>query len=129
MTWYYKSDLRFTDENEEGWQEYSKMESIILEEAYQSNKKVVALNEKYKVSLEGMFQYRITDTDKQRPVMRKPPKKKAKLTAVKGSEVWILMDREEGKVESVFAEKSEAIEKMNEKKNSADYIVFSHIVL
>eukprot|EP01126_Amoeba_proteus_P055407 TRINITY_DN6872_c0_g1_i2.p1 TRINITY_DN6872_c0_g1~~TRINITY_DN6872_c0_g1_i2.p1 ORF type:complete len:115 (-),score=20.12 TRINITY_DN6872_c0_g1_i2:395-739(-) len=90
--WYYKGDLRFKDGRDEGWTAYSTLENEKLERAWKANKIVVKINDKYKVDLSKMFQFRIDDHDKQRNVKREaissssesdsdePPTKKVKLS-------------------------------------------------
>lgn len=69
MSWFFKSDLRY--KGDIGWTAYDEDENEIIEEGYQvitsiligfnlvkNGKTIVKVNDKYKIDLEKMFQYR-----------------------------------------------------------------------
>lgn len=115
--WFYKGDLRYGDEKDEGWRPYDELEYVAvklatdwcrnekLERAYKNKKTVVKLNDTYKADIVKMFQFRIKDTQKQRKIKReekpdssseeevKPDGKRRKLepASVAGHEVQVLV--------------------------------------
>ena len=58
MKWFFKSDLRKKDDAADAWTSYSANESSKLEQAYQSGKKMMTLNSKYKINFTLMIQHR-----------------------------------------------------------------------
>eukprot|EP01098_Paradermamoeba_levis_P003434 TRINITY_DN1566_c0_g1_i1.p1 TRINITY_DN1566_c0_g1~~TRINITY_DN1566_c0_g1_i1.p1 ORF type:complete len:135 (-),score=55.52 TRINITY_DN1566_c0_g1_i1:52-456(-) len=125
MAWFFKSDLRY--KGDIGWTPYSEEESEKIEEAYKAGKKVAQVNDKYKINLKEMFQYRVDDTNKQREVKREKKKKdvkKQKIESLVGKKVIVVsyIEQDSPEIFGVFLEQSEADEakaKLKEKGKTA----------
>mmetsp|Transcript_5729 Transcript_5729/g.10922 ORF Transcript_5729/g.10922 Transcript_5729/m.10922 type:complete len:173 (+) Transcript_5729:43-561(+) len=73
MSWFWKGDLRFKDGVKTAWTQYSAADTKKIESAYQKKTVILKLNKKYNVDLKKMFQYRESDSDRQRPIKRVEP--------------------------------------------------------
>mmetsp|Transcript_10594 Transcript_10594/g.14506 ORF Transcript_10594/g.14506 Transcript_10594/m.14506 type:complete len:135 (+) Transcript_10594:75-479(+) len=133
MSWFFKSDLRY--KGDIGWTAYADDESEIIEEAYQNGKTIVKVNDKYKIDLEKMFQYRITDTTKQREVKREAPKKKQKVqhnnnnedNILVGKAVWVVYDSGNDEVLGVYAFRDDAKARERREDNKNVQVVKQYI--
>jgi len=119
MSWFYRGDLRC--KGEQGWSPYEKDESDKIERSYQKGKKEVKLNDKYKINIEGMYQFRTSDESKQREVRRDAAKtKKAKVESngLIGRKVWVVTHVKESEcsVLGVFSNIEDARKKKSKKQ-------------
>ncbi|KAJ9459448.1 hypothetical protein DIPPA_31743 [Diplonema papillatum] len=69
MSWYWKSDLRKGDDDDEAWTPYAQAQCDVLEKALRQKKKEIEMAP-HVVNLKGMYQYRKGDHERQRTVKR-----------------------------------------------------------
>lgn len=76
-TWEWKSNLAAADSVAAAWTRYSAVDAAVLDRAVNARRETVQLNDKYAVSLKGLFQYAIADPSRRRAVRRAGAKRGA----------------------------------------------------
>eukprot|EP01116_Phalansterium_solitarium_P013744 TRINITY_DN3114_c0_g1_i1.p1 TRINITY_DN3114_c0_g1~~TRINITY_DN3114_c0_g1_i1.p1 ORF type:complete len:181 (-),score=7.97 TRINITY_DN3114_c0_g1_i1:60-602(-) len=81
MSWYWKNDLRFKDDEAGAWTAYSDDDSKRIESAFKKNQKTFKLSDEYKIDFAALIQHRIEDRNRQRAVKRLETSSSAKKKA------------------------------------------------
>eukprot|EP01012_Entosiphon_sulcatum_P011921 TRINITY_DN17418_c0_g1_i3.p2 TRINITY_DN17418_c0_g1~~TRINITY_DN17418_c0_g1_i3.p2 ORF type:complete len:560 (-),score=81.36 TRINITY_DN17418_c0_g1_i3:1682-3361(-) len=68
--WYWKADLDKPDDSVDAWQAYGAAENLRIETAHRKRRKTAKINETYRIDFQEGIQYKVADTEKQRPVLR-----------------------------------------------------------
>jgi len=55
--WYWKRDLRLTEDKDEGWTPYTDEQSVKIEKGFQRGFKTMKLNDKYRINFTDLIQH------------------------------------------------------------------------